>query len=38
MRARLTPVLKLARQLVELVIGVQGGFNLHDGLHIIGFF
>ena len=24
-------------QLVELVIGVQGGFDLHDGLHVIGF-
>ena len=31
MRARPTPMLKLARQLVELVIDVQRGVNLHDG-------
>ena len=37
MRARPTPVLKLASQLVELVIGVQRGVNLHDGLHVTGF-
>jgi hypothetical protein len=31
MRATPTPVLELGRQLVELVVGVQGGVNLHDG-------
>jgi hypothetical protein len=30
-------VLELASQLSKLMIGVQRGLNLHDGLHVIGF-
>jgi hypothetical protein len=37
MRAALTPVFELGGELVELVIGMQRGVNLHDGLHVIGF-
>ena len=37
MRAGLTPVLKLAGELVELVIGMQRGVDFHDGLHVMGF-
>jgi len=35
--AHLTPDLKLAGQLVELMIGMQRGLDLHDCLQVIGF-
>jgi hypothetical protein len=31
------PVFKLARQLVELVIGMERGVSLHDRLPVVGF-
>jgi hypothetical protein len=37
MRPRLAPVRKLPGQLVELVVGMQRGLDIHDGLQVIGF-
>jgi hypothetical protein len=37
MRAVLTPVFKLGRQLVELVIGMERGVGLHDRLPVVEF-
>jgi hypothetical protein len=36
-RTGLTPVFKLARQLVELVIGMERGVGLHNRLSVVGF-
>jgi hypothetical protein len=37
MRAVLTPVFKLARQLVELVIGMKRGMGFHNRLPVVEF-
>ena len=36
-RAGLAPVFKLARQLVELMVGMQRGVGVHDRLPGVGF-